>query len=193
MLFLLMTAETGDELSDDLKERNKILDKDLRKLARGKSQALDEVYELTKGAVYGFILSILKNEEDSEDVMQDTYLKVCLNADQYRTQGKPMAWIMTIARNLALMKLRSQKRYADIPDYEWDAIADDNAEFGSEDRMVLKAALTNLNSEESQIVLLHAVSGLKHREIAEMLDMPLATVLSKYNRSIKKLQKMFEA
>ena len=91
------------------------------------------------------------------------------------------------------MKLRSQKRYADIPDYEWDAIADDNAEFGSEDRMVLKAALTNLNSEESQIVLLHAVSGLKHREIAEMLDMPLATVLSKYNRSIKKLQKMFEA
>ena len=188
MLFLLMTAETGDELSDDLKERNKILDKDLRKLARGKSQALDEVYELTKGAVYGFIFSILKNEEDSEDVMQDTYLKVCLNADQYRTQGKPMAWIMTIARNLALMK-----RYADIPDYEWDAIADDNAEFGSEDRMVLKAALTNLNSEESQIVLLHAVSGLKHREIAEMLDMPLATVLSKYNRSIKKLQKMFEA
>ena len=76
MLFLLMTAETGDELSEDLKERNKILDKDLRKLARGKSQALDEVYELTKGAVYGFIFSILKNEEDSEDVMQDTFVSV---------------------------------------------------------------------------------------------------------------------
>ena len=124
--------------------------------------------------------------------MQDTYVKVCLNASQYQAQGKPMAWILTIARNLSLMRIRSQKRIADIPDYEWDAIADENSEFRSEDRMVLKAALDKVSKEESQIVVLHAVAGLKHREIAEMMDMPLATVLSKYNRAIKKLAKIIE-
>ena len=55
------------------------------------------------------------------------------------------------------------------------------------DKVVLKAALEILKEEEREIVLLHAAAGLKHREIAEALGMPLATVLSKYNRAIKKL------
>ncbi len=45
-----------------------------------------------------------------------------------------------------------------------------------------------LNEQERQILILHAVTGLKHREIAEMMGMPLATVLSKYARSLKKLK-----
>ena len=188
-----MTADVGSITTpEDVKERDKRLERALKRLAKGKSQSLDDIYELTKGSVYGFILSILKNPEDAEDVMQDTYVKVCLNASQYQAQGKPMAWILTIARNLSLMRIRSQKRIADIPDYEWDAIADENSEFRSEDRMVLKAALDKVSKEESQIVVLHAVAGLKHREIAEMMDMPLATVLSKYNRAIKKLAKIIE-
>ena len=54
--------------------------------------------------------------------------------------------------------------------------------------MVLKSALEILKEDERQIVLLHASAGLKHREIAVDLQMPLATVLSKYNRAIKKLK-----
>ncbi len=54
--------------------------------------------------------------------------------------------------------------------------------------MVLKAALDILKEDERQIVLLHASAGLKHREIAADLQMPLATVLSKYNRAMKKLK-----
>ena len=57
------------------------------------------------------------------------------------------------------------------------------------DRLVLEAALKALGDEERQIVLLHAVSGLKHREIAADLGLPLSTVLSRYNRSLKKLQR----
>ena len=56
------------------------------------------------------------------------------------------------------------------------------------DAMVLKSALEILKEDERQIVLLHASAGLKHREIAADLQMPLATVLSKYNRAIKKLK-----
>ena len=56
------------------------------------------------------------------------------------------------------------------------------------DAMVLRSALEVLKEDERQIVLLHASAGLKHREIAADLQMPLATVLSKYNRAIKKLK-----
>ena len=56
------------------------------------------------------------------------------------------------------------------------------------DKVVLHAALHILKEEERQIVLLHTAAGLKHREIAADLGMPLATVLSKYNRAMKKLK-----
>ena len=57
-----------------------------------------------------------------------------------------------------------------------------------DDRIVLTAALKALSSEELQIVTLHAMNGLKHREIAALLQLPLATVLSKYRRALKKLK-----
>ena len=59
----------------------------------------------------------------------------------------------------------------------------------SDEAMVLREAMRILSAEERQIVLLHAVSGLKHREIADDLGMPLATVLSKYRRALAKLRK----
>ena len=62
----------------------------------------------------------------------------------------------------------------------------------AEDKLTVEQLLNTLDENERQIVVLHAVSGLKHREIASMLNMPLATVLSKYNRAIKKLQKIFK-
>ena len=52
--------------------------------------------------------------------------------------------------------------------------------------------LDSLDSQERRIVVLHAVTGLKHREIAALLELPLSTVLSKYSRSLKKLRKQLE-
>ena len=49
-----------------------------------------------------------------------------------------------------------------------------------------------LNEDERQIVMLHSMAGMKHREIAEIVDMPVSTVLSKYNRSLKKLRQSLE-
>ena len=54
---------------------------------------------------------------------------------------------------------------------------------------MLAAALKTLGDEERKVVLLHAVSGLKHREIAQDLGLPLSTVLSRYNRALKKLKR----
>ena len=56
----------------------------------------------------------------------------------------------------------------------------------------LAVELARLGAEEGQIVLLHAVTGLKHREIAQLLELPLSTVLSKYHRGLKKLHSLMK-
>lgn len=162
------------------------------KIAEDDKSAFESLYRQTDKAVYGFILSILKNPHDAEDVMQDTYLRIRAAAHLYNAQGKPFAWIFTIARNLSFMKLRSEKRnsYSNYEDLE------NKVEFASvmdsEDRIVLEAAFGILDAEERQIVVLHGITGLKHREIGEILHLPLSTVLSKYKRSLNKLRKYLE-
>ena len=56
----------------------------------------------------------------------------------------------------------------------------------------MQQALATLGEEERRIILLHAVTGLKHREIAALLELPLSTVLSKYNRALKKMRAYLE-
>ena len=57
---------------------------------------------------------------------------------------------------------------------------------------LLQGALASLADEERRIVMLHAVTGLKHREIAALLELPLPTVLSKYHRALKKMRSFLE-
>ena len=187
---LLFSAVEASGLAEE--DDNRIIEQAIKRLAKGDTDAIGDVYDLTRTKLYGYILSILKNVQDTEDTLQDTYIKITTSAGLYHSEGKPMAWIFTIARNLSLMKLRSSSRFTDIEDFEWDQMSVGSDEFHVEDRMILETAMTILSDEESQIVMLHAVSGLKHREIADLYDMPLATVLSKYNRAIKKLQKEME-
>lgn len=163
----------------------------LKRVGVGDQDAFRQLYQNTDRVLYSFILSILKNPQDAEEVMQETYLKVWTSASSYQSQGKPLAWMFTIARNLCYMKFRDQKRQADLGLDELSG--EETGEVCPQienlaDAMVLRAALEILKEEERQIVLLHASAGLKHREIASSLQMPLATVLSKYNRAMKKLQ-----
>ena len=195
MFLLTVTAfpDVGDPENKASLDDKKI-DAALKGLAQGDMQKLDEVYNLTKSGIYAFILSILGRPEEAEDVLQDTYVKVALNASRYRSGGKPLAWIVTIARNLALMRIRSSAHTVMLSDEEWNTVAGNSSgEFGTEDRMVLKKAFEILGDDEREIVLLHAVNGLKHREIADIYGMPLATVLSKYNRAIRKLSKALKS
>ena len=62
----------------------------------------------------------------------------------------------------------------------------------AEDRLVLEEAFRVLGDTERQVILLHAVTGLKHREIASLLDLPLGTVLTGYHRGIRKLRRELE-
>ncbi len=167
---------------------NHQLDAAIARIATGDKEALAELYETTKTAVYSFIFSLLKNKAESEDIFQEVYLMVYDHAASYRANGKPMAWIITIAKNLCYMHFRKIKNHVDMEHAE--ELWTDDAYI--EDRLVLKAAFQEITDEERNIVILHALSGLKHREIAELFNMPLATVLSKYHRAVKKLRAVLE-
>ena len=159
-----------------------------QQIASGDKEAFRMLYQETSKSVYVFLLSIVRNREDAEDLLLETFIRVRLHADQYEDQGKPLAWIFTIARNLALMRLRDLKK-SSYQDFDTLQVAMDFSGINdAEDRMVLTSAFEVLGEEERIIVLLHAAEGFKHREIAQLLNKPLATVLSKYRRAIKKLQ-----
>lgn len=158
-------------------------------IATGDRTAVAALYEETRTAVYGFALSIVRNAEDAQDVLQDTYVRVWSAARGYSPMGKPMAWILTIAKNLSMSVLRERVRTPDIPEEVWLTAAAESPYERTEQRLVLSAAMRVLSDEERQIVVLHAVTGLKHIEIARLLALPLPTVLSKYSRARKKLEK----
>ncbi|MGM9607640.1 MAG: RNA polymerase sigma factor [Oscillospiraceae bacterium] len=164
------------------------LDRCLEGIAGRDPKALETLYRRTSAAVYAFALSILKNTHDAEDVLQDCYLKIYAGAAGYRSAGKPMAWILTIARNLCLQRLRERQRTSDLPQEDWEPWLASCQEISQEDRMVIRECMDRLSDQERQIVILHAVAGFRHREIASLLDLPLATVLSKYSRAVRKLK-----
>lgn len=175
--------------ANEEKEEEQLTEEIFYKISIGDDNAFAKLYMSTYQAVYGFLLSILNNREEAEDILQETYIKIRENASKYRNKGKPMAWIFTIARNLAYMKLRKRKKVVDLSMEEMESTIGFSDVSNTEERMVLEAAFRVLNQEERQIVILHAVSGLKHKEISQIMKRPLSTVLSKYNRAIKKLKK----
>ncbi len=151
-------------------------------------EALKELYESTHRVLYAYVLSMVKNHDDALDLVQDIYIKILSAAHLYKPMGKPLAWMFTIAKNLTRNSFRWKERFADPESL--DIENDPNFSYVSdpEDRMVLASAMSILSEEERQIVILHSVAGFKHHELAENLNMPVATVLSKYHRSLKKLR-----
>ena len=186
MISMLMTTEYAPA------EERRELQRLLIRVAGGDRDALAELYQRTRAAVCGLALSYLKNAHDAQDLTQDVYVQVWDRAEQYRLIGSPMGWLLAVCRNLCLMRLRREERHAALSEEEWDAIPARECGLDADERTLLQGALASLTDEERRIVLLHAVTGLKHREIAALLELPLPTVLSKYHRALKKMRSFLE-
>lgn len=164
------------------------LDTLIAETAAGSGDALSALYHKTRTAVYGFALSILKNPHDAEDVLQNVYVKIHEAAGSYHTEGKPLAWILRITRNLSFLHLRTKSRETPTSTEDLALFPQTNAPLSPEERKTLQNALRILSDVDRQIVMLHAVSDLRHREIADLLSLPLSTVLSKYHRALLRLR-----
>ena len=169
-------------------ESQQDLDRLLTAVASGDMEALAQLYHLTNGPVYAFALSILKNSHDAQDVLHDCFVAIHGAASGYRSSGKPMAWIITITRNLCFKLLKEKQKSTSLSLEDWKDHMDLRTQMTADDKVVLEQCMERLSDQERQIVVLHAVAGFKHREISEMMDLALPTVLSKYHRAIKKLR-----
>lgn len=191
LLFTFVIDDNHKKPKDENYKKINIDETLFKRIGANDMEALEELYYLTERTLYAYILSIVKNHDETLDLMQDTYVKIMSSAHLYKPMGKPLAWMFTIARNLYISKTRKEKRAINM---EANEIADDlsfSYVTDSEDKIVLETALNILSEDERQIILLYAVSGFKHREIADSLGLKLSTTLSKYNRALKKIKKTF--
>jgi RNA polymerase sigma-70 factor (ECF subfamily) len=99
-----------------------------------------------------------------------------------------MAWILTITRHLCMSKLQLRKREPQIYLQDWKEYIEDRSCINQDDKILISYCMESLPDEERQILILHCVSGMSFREIAQFLKLPISTVLSKYHRTIKKLR-----
>ncbi len=151
--------------------------------------ALEKLYDNTRVDVFKFALSILKNKDDAEDVMQDTYVNINKYASNYKSNGKPLSYILTITKNLSLNKIKARKNNVDIIDYENILSVDNNKGFNL---LLIKGMFEILTEEERKIIMLATIENYKFKEIANMLDLNLSTTLSKYHRGVKKIKKLYK-
>ncbi len=170
---------------------DKTLDALIKKVAQKDLTAMERLYKLTKAGIYGFALSILKSQTDAEDVLHETYLSIWVSAHMYASEGKPMAWLITIAKNHCFKIFRNRKWQDEAELREETTSENYDFTLATEEKWILKECMEALNDDERQIIMLHAVSGFKYREIAEFLNKPLSTVLSKHHRGIKKLKEFY--
>lgn len=164
------------------------LEECLRLLKKGNIDAITPIYQQMSKPVYTVAFAILKDEGLAQDVMEDTFLKVRSNINNYQEGTNPSAWILTIARNFALMEYRKRKKEVAFDPQEQDYIMGSYQFEYNEINPALKQALQSLTDEEREIVLLHVIQEYKHREIATMLNKPLGTILWIYNKAMKKLK-----
>ena len=164
------------------------LEECLKLLKNGNVNAITPIYQQMSKPVYTVAFAILKDEGLAQDVMEDTFLKVRSSVNNYQEGTNPSAWILTIARNFALMEYRKRKKSVMFDPQEHDYMLGVEEVKFQEMNPVLKNAMLSLSDEEREIVLLHVIQEYKHREIAEMLNKPLGTVLWIYNKAMKKLK-----
>ena len=164
------------------------MQKDLKRLIEGDLTAFDSFYEKTKRSVFYNIYAILKDEQLSEDALQETYIKFLNNLKNLDEKQNILGYLFVISRNIALDMIKKRKREVEIkPEYQ--DIFIDNTTTNFEYNEAIEKAKKLLNNKEFEILILHTVNELTHKEIAKLLKMPLGTVTWTYNNAIKKLKK----
>ncbi len=157
------------------------------KLKLKDNEAFAYVYEQTKRGVFSIIIAIVKNKADTEDIMQETYIRMLKNINSYQKGRNFVAWLLQIAKNLAIDHYRKHSRI-DIVDPLEQSHRFDTPEATNSETMEITEMVKNLDELERQIILMHIVGDTKFRDIATITGKPLGTVLWLYNRALRKLR-----
>ena len=165
----------------------------------GDENAYIELVNRYKDRLTNFVYYFLKDEEQTEDVVQETFIKLYEKKHYYKEIAKFSTWIYTIARNLANTELRKKSRRKIVylsqmsnQKNDYDLTADDpglNKEV--ENKFFLKkiyAAIEDLPENYKTVIILRDIQELSYDEISNIISVPLGTVKSRINRARLKLQ-----
>jgi RNA polymerase sigma-70 factor (ECF subfamily) len=183
----------------------------LSQFCLGKTEAFGVLVHRYERELYGYLQRYLGDRDLADDVFQNTFLQLYTKSGKYEA-GRPVRpWLYTIATHQAIDALRRNGRHQavsldagrdDLPDSEARALIDlvesrgpsplDQAQ-GEERRDRVRASVERLPEFLKQVVLLAYYQGLKYREIAEILDIPVGTVKSRLHAALVKLQEEWSA
>ena len=174
----------------------------LRRIGGGDLQSFEELYRRYGGMLFATILRILNQQEAAEDVLQEVFLHIWEKAPLYDpARGKPLTWVVTLARNKAIDRLRSTQRSNRLhSEVEREAQAfDANGERSSADVVegvekskLVREAMERLSKDQREAISLAFFSGLTQTEIAERLGEPLGTVKARIRRGMMRLREVLK-
>ena len=157
--------------------------------------ALTYLYDHYAPALYGVISRIVKVEDVAEEVLQDTFIKIWEKINSYdANKGKLFTWMLNIARNLSIDKLRSKEfRHKSKTDQLENDVFSLNPTTYVEQKIKdtgLRDVLRNLSPEQQMVIHLVYFEGYTHTEVAEEYDIPLGTVKTRLRSALIRLRKL---
>ncbi len=167
-------------------------------IANGDNHALEELYHRYSGVVYRLAFRVLKQREQSEEVVQEVFWRVWRRSASFeRERGRVSQWIFGIAHNLCIDEMR-RMRARPNPVYENDEhpiiaqLVDERIDipavvWANEQRRVIVGALATLPVAQREAVELAYFGGFSHQEIADRLDRPLGTIKTRVRLGLQKL------
>lgn len=158
----------------------------ISKIKGGDMSAFDKLYAETSKGVYFMALSVLKDRGLAEEIMQETYIRLLKNLDNFDDTKNAMNWLLTMSKNLAINLYNRNKREI-VTD---PSLVTPDRQYTMRDNSIIDMALKNLSQTEFNVLMLCEIKGFKRREVAAMLDMPLGTVTWHYNKALKKLREI---
>jgi len=172
----------------------------------GDRRAFAELVEMYKDRIFHLAYRMLGNNQESEDVVQETFLRVFTNLHRYDESQKFSTWIYRIATNLCIDRLRKRKTYysldADMSDNsegsDWYSLLSSNEKTPeshmllSETQEQVRKAIETLPEKYKSVVILRYLHDLSLQEIGEVLDMPVTTVKTRVHRGREYLRKKLE-
>ena len=174
----------------------------LRRIGAGDLRSFEELYRRFSGMLFATIFRILNQQEAAEDVLQEVFLQIWEKAPLYDpVRGKPLTWIVTLARNKAIDRLRSTQRSHRLQsEVEREAQAFDPAEERNsadaleavEQGKLVREAVRKLSKDQREAISLAFFSGLTQTEIAERLGEPLGTVKARIRRGMMRLREVLK-
>jgi RNA polymerase sigma factor (sigma-70 family) len=163
-------------------------------LKQQSKDAFNYLYTNYSGGLYGVIRKVIIDEQTAQDVLQEVFVKIWNNIDQYNPgKGRIYTWMINIARNAAIDKLRSKGEImkGKIHTAE-DAVYNVSAKTEQmTDSIGLKDAVAGLRQEYQVIVNLAYFKGFTMDEIAKTLDIPLGTVKTRMRAALQTLRQHF--